>query len=181
MTDNKRNLLIILAVGVTAAAFGALLIVVGGVSATMPTVDTDMSADAKAAPDFELELFSGKTIKLSDFKGEKPVIINFWASWCGPCREEAPILAKAGKNYGSDVEFIGIVTNDTRENSLAFMKEFDITYENGIDRTGIAQSFKITGIPETFWIDKDGRIVDHWIGAIDEPNLITRTERLIDG
>ena len=61
------------------------------------------------------------------------------------------------------------------------MEEFDITYENGLDQANIGGAYKITGIPETFWIDKDGNIVDHWIGAIDEASIIERTQRLIDG
>lgn len=182
MTKNNRNLLIIFGIAASASAFGALMIWAGNVTETIsaaPTANTGTTAP-RPAPDFELELFSGKTVRLSDFQGKKPVLINFWASWCPPCREEAPELAKLGKILKDDIEFIGIVTNDTKENSLAFMKEFDVTYENGIDRSNIAQSYKITGIPETFWIDKEGRIVDHWIGAIDEANLTARTRSLIE-
>ncbi len=133
----------------------------------------------KPAPDFKLKLFSGQTITLKDFAGKRPVVINFWASWCPPCREEAPTLAKVSKLYEGRVEFIGIVTNDTQANALAFMKEFGISYDNGIDQDNIAAKYGITGIPETFWIDKQGQIVDHWIGAIDEANLTYRIQKLI--
>jgi len=134
---------------------------------------------SRQAPDFKLKLLSGETITLSDFKGNTPVVINFWASWCPPCREEAPVLAKVSAAYANQVKFIGVVTNDTPAKALAFMKEFGITYYNGIDNTDIAQQYKITGIPETFWINKDGRIIDHWIGAIDEANLTSRIRKLI--
>ena len=130
------------------------------------------------APAFSLKLFSGKTISLTDFNGKKPVVINFWASWCQPCRDEAPVLAKVSKIYSDKVVFIGIVTNDTQDKATAFMQEFGITYDNGIDTSGIGTKYGITGIPETFWIDTNGRIVDHWIGAIDEATLTSRTERL---
>ncbi len=133
----------------------------------------------KPAPDFKLELFSGRTIALRDFAGRTPVVINFWASWCQPCREEAPVLAKVSKIYEGRVEFIGVVTNDTQSNALDFLKEFAITYDNGIDRDNIAVKYRITGIPETFWIDEQGQIVDHWIGAIDEANLTTRIRNLL--
>ena len=165
--------------------FGALLTI--GVSAALFSYSRNPSSlpmptavlAPKPAPDFRLELFSGQTITLKDFSGRKPVVINFWASWCPPCRDEAPVLAKVSKMYEGKVEFLGIVTNDTRANALAFMNEFGITYDNGIDRENIGTKYGITGIPETFWIDKQGRIVDRWIGAIDEVNLTSRTQKLI--
>ena len=88
-------------------------------------------------------------------------------------------MSKVSKLYEGRVKFIGIVTNDSQADALSFMKEFGITYDNGIDYYGIAKKYAITGIPETFWIDKQGQIVDHWIGAIDEANLTSRTQKLI--
>lgn len=157
-------------------AIGGMTLIIKSTPVAPPTVNTAVSP--KPAPDFNLELYSGKTVALKDFKGKTPVVINFWASWCPPCRDEAPALAKVSKLYEGKVKFIGIVTNDTRANSLAFMKEFGITYDNGPDQSNIAAAYGLTGIPETFWIDKQGQIVDHWIGAIDEANLISRTESL---
>jgi len=133
----------------------------------------------KPAPDFEIELFSGKKIKLSDFKGEKPVVVNFWASWCGPCRAEGDTLAKVGSEYKDKVEFIGIATNDNQRDAKAFLDEFDITYKNGLDKSNIARSYNITGIPTTFFIDSEGNIVDTWVGAIDEQGLIDKTDKLL--
>lgn len=140
---------------------------------------TERAAISKPAPGFTLKTFSGQTLTLGQFAGNKPVVINFWASWCPPCRDEAPTLAKVSKIYAGKVEFIGIVINDTPANALNFMKEFGITYENGLDQDDIALRYRITGIPETYFIDKQGRLVDHWIGAIDEANLASRTERLM--
>lgn len=167
--------------------FGALLIT--GVGAALFAASRAPSSSVspvqavtispKPAPDFKLKLFSGQTITLKDFAGKSPVVINFWASWCPPCREEAPTLAKVSKLYEGRVEFIGVVTNDTQANALAFMKEFGISYDNGIDQDNIAAKYGITGIPETFWIDKQGQTVDHWIGAIDEVNLTYRIQKLI--
>ena len=159
-------------VGVGAALFAA-----GQAPTQIPTQTATFTP--KPAPDFKLKLFSGQTITLKDFKGTTPVVINFWASWCPPCREEAPTLAKVSKMYEGRVKFIGIVTNDSQADALSFMKEFGISYDNGIDYYGIGTKYGITGIPETFWIDKQGRIVDHWIGAIDEANLTYRTQKLL--
>ncbi len=165
--------------------FGVLLII--GVAAALfspsrtplalPTQSVAISP--KPAPDFKLKLFSGQNITLKDFAGKRPVVINFWASWCPPCRDEAPVLAKVSKTYEGRVEFIGVVTNDTQANALAFMKEFGISYDNGIDQDNISGKYGITGIPETFWIDKQGQLVDHWIGAIDEANLVSRVQKLV--
>ncbi|MBM2824712.1 MAG: hypothetical protein HW402_376 [Dehalococcoidales bacterium] len=165
--------------------FGALLIIGVGAAlfansrapSALPTQAITVSP--KPAPDFTLKLFSGQTVTLKDFTGKSPVVINFWASWCPPCREEAPALAKVSKMYEGRVEFIGVVINDTQANALAFMKEFGISYDNGIDQDNISGKYRITGIPETFWIDRQGQLVGHWVGAIDEANLTSRTQKLI--
>lgn len=176
MKPINKFLIVVIPLLVAVVAVGSVIITRGGLSTTAPT-NTDFTP-IKAA-DFELKLFDGKTIRLSDFEGKKPVVINFWASWCGPCREEAPTLAKVSKTYSNKVEFLGIVINDSQANAEAFMKEFGIDYDNGLDTSKIGDAYGITGIPETFWIDKDGQVVDRWIGAIDEANLIQKTDNLI--
>ncbi len=179
MTKSNRNFFLILAAIVLAAALGTVFLMAGENSG-VSTSPASSALKPEPAPDFELTLFSGKTIKLSDFEGKKPVVLNFWASWCPPCREEAPEFARVSKDFKDDVEFIGVITNDTQKDAQAFIDEFGITYENGHDTSGIGQAYKVTGIPETFWIDKDGQIIDRWIGAIDEAGLISRTKRLIE-
>ncbi len=184
MTQRDRNLLLVLGLGALVSIAAGIIIWAGQADIsklTASAVDTTQTGPPTEAPDFELALFSGKTIKLSDFRGKKPVVLNFWASWCPPCREEAPVLSRISKEFGDRVEFIGVAVNDSQQNAEKFMEEFDITYENGLDQANIGGAYKITGIPETFWIDKDGNIVDHWIGAIDEASIIERTQRLIDG
>jgi len=157
-----------------------MLFLSSGDSVTSSSTKTSNTAfTKKPAPDFEIELFSGKKIKLSDFKGEKPVVVNFWASWCGPCRAEGDTLAKIGSEYKDKVEFIGIATNDNQKDAEAFLKEFDITYKNGLDKNNIARSYNITGIPTTFFIDSEGNIIDYWVGAINEQSLIDRTDKLL--
>jgi cytochrome c biogenesis protein CcmG/thiol:disulfide interchange protein DsbE len=110
------------------------------------------------APDFELQSFNGETIRLADLKG-KVVVVNFWASWCIPCEQEAAELEEAWRLYqpGGEVAFIGIAWTDTESASLSYLDRFGITYPNGPDlRTEISQRYRTTGVPETYIIDREG-------------------------
>lgn len=120
----------------------------------------------QAAP-FTVTLFDGKKLSLDDLRG-KAVFLNFWASWCPPCRAEARDLeADWQKLKDKDVVFLGIDLQDTEEAALAFLKEFNITYPNGRDASGkIAIDYGVWGIPETFFIDPDGRITYKHVGTL---------------
>jgi len=121
------------------------------------------------ASDFTLELFNGEKIKLSDIKG-KAVLLNFWASWCIPCKDEAPALEAAWKKYkDKPVVFIGLNVWDDKDSALLYLKEFGGEYENGMDPKGeIAVEYGVGGVPETFFIDTSGKIVDKYIGPLTE-------------
>lgn len=115
-------------------------------------------------PDFSLALFSGyeyngqADIKLSDMRG-KVVFVNFWASWCKPCEQEAPALEGAWQYYQPDgkVAFLGVDYVDTEAAARVFLEKFNVTYPNGPDiGTKISQLFRIKGVPETYVIDPEG-------------------------
>ena len=111
-----------------------------------------------AAPDFTLTTFDGDEYTLSELRG-KVVVLNFWASWCKPCEQEAADLEAAWRRYqpDGDVVFLGVAWTDTEKKSLGYMEKFDITYPNGPDLgTRISQAYRTTGVPETYNIDKDG-------------------------
>lgn len=111
-----------------------------------------------AAPDFTLTTFDGQSYQLSSLKG-KVVVINFWASWCKPCEQEAADLEAAWRFYQErgDVAFLGIAWTDTERKSLEYLEKFKITYPNGPDLgTRISQAYRITGVPETYIVDKNG-------------------------
>lgn len=113
------------------------------------------------APDFTLTTFDGKTYTRDDLKG-KVVLLNIWASWCKPCEEEAADMEAAWRSYAGrdDVLFLGVAWTDTDKKSLEYLTRFDITYPNGPDLgTRISQAYRITGVPETFIIDRDGKLV----------------------
>lgn len=128
------------------------------------------------APDFTLNTFDGQQIKLSDLKG-KVVVINFWASWCVPCRDEAPFLQKTYVSYkDKGVVFLGVDWVDPEPDAKAYIKEFGITYPNGPDLgSSISPLYRIKGVPETYFVGKDGLLHGNSLGPIG-PNSSYMTE-----
>ena len=116
---------------------------------------------ADKVPDFTLTTFDGEEISLEDLKG-KVIVVNFWASWCTPCEQEAADLENAWLQYKprGDVVFLGVDYVDTETEALGYLNKFNISYPNGPDLgTRISQAFRIQGVPETFIIGKDGTLV----------------------
>jgi cytochrome c biogenesis protein CcmG, thiol:disulfide interchange protein DsbE len=115
----------------------------------------------EAAPDFTLTTFDGQnTYRLSELRG-KIIVLNFWASWCQPCEQEAADLEAAWRHYQPDGEviFLGVAWTDTDKKSAEYLSKFNITYPNGPDLgTRMAQAYRITGVPETFVIDREGKL-----------------------
>jgi cytochrome c biogenesis protein CcmG/thiol:disulfide interchange protein DsbE len=132
------------------------------------------------APDFTLSTFNGEHITLSDLRGQV-VVINFWASWCLPCKEEAPYLEATWRKYKNRrVVFIGVDYLDTETKALEYIEEFDITYPNGPDiETRISYDYRIQGVPETFFVAKDGTLRGVKIGPLMPPELEDRITELL--
>ena len=124
------------------------------------------------APDFTLVSFDGITVTLSQLRGQV-VIINFWASWCIPCREEAAYLENTWRKYKDQgIIFIGVDYADTEKAALAYIDEFDITYFNGPDLgTRISQTYRIKGVPETYYVGKNGELRGVQICPMKSPQL----------
>ena len=136
--------------------------------------------EAGIAPQFSIPLYGGGNFSLAEQRG-KVVVVNFWASWCIPCREEAPMLERVWKRYKDrGVVFIGVDYVDTETEALKFLKEFGITYPNGPDiGTETSRRYRIQGVPETYFVGKDGILRGNRIGPIDEATLVAKLEELL--
>ncbi len=137
---------------------------------------------AKEASPFAVTLFDGRKISLSELRG-KAIFLNFWASWCTPCREEAKDLEAAWQRIkDKNMVFLGIALQDTEKDSRAFIQEFNISYPNGRDETGkIAVDYGVWGIPESFFIDPQGRITYKHVGGIRPPLVTAKLEEAARG
>lgn len=138
----------------------------------------------RPAPNFELTAFNGEfegqRFSLEELRGQ-PVILNFWASWCVECDKEMALLEQAWHDYRDEgVWFIGVDYLDIDSEGLAYLDRYDITYPNAPDiGSRIFQDYQCTGVPETFFIDKEGVIQHVQIGPLSQPQLYGLLDRLV--
>lgn len=144
-----------------------LLSFVGLLAARLIQTNQSEHRASGQAPPFTFTTFDGETISLADLEG-KGVVLNFWASWCAPCRDEAALLeAMWRREKENGIVFIGLDYLDQEPAARAYLAEFDITYPNGPDlQSAAARRYGIKGVPETFFIDPQGNIQHMVIGPI---------------
>ena len=135
------------------------------------------------APDFTVTDAEGNEVKLSDFRG-KGVVLNFWASWCGPCKSEMPHFQAAYEEYGEDVHFLMVNMSagfgDTKAKAEAVLTEGGYTFPVYYDTNGeCAYGYGVTAIPMTFFIDRNGNLVSGKTGMISEADLQRRILTII--
>jgi cytochrome c biogenesis protein CcmG/thiol:disulfide interchange protein DsbE len=154
-----------------------------GMTSSVMTPAQEASSDQ--VPDVELATLPpyreewGDTLRLHDFAGRIPLVVNVWASWCPPCRREAPLLEAAWQTYRDRVQFIGINLRDSEDAALAFIQEFNQTFPSGADPRGyVADAFGLVGVPTTYFIDASGRIDTTKVGEITEEELALRIQAL---
>lgn len=128
-----------------------------------------------------------ETVSAQSFQGlivgsrGRPVVVNVWASWCGPCRVEAPLLQRASQRYGTRVTFLGVNSQDSPEPARAFIREYGIRYPNVVDGDGgVGTLLSLRGLPTTYVFDRDGRVAAAVLGGISEQTLAARLRDVLD-
>jgi DsbE subfamily thiol:disulfide oxidoreductase len=164
----------------------ATLLVAGGVLVAVvasrgPRSTDDALEVSGAMPVIDLPALQGGRVS-PDLYREKVVVVNFWASWCGPCRREQRGLERLWREYGDrGVQFIGVDFNDDRAAGLEYLKEFDVTYPSVSDPTGIlAFRFGMLAPPTTFIVDAEGRLRYHLLGAQAEATVKRYVDELLN-
>jgi len=170
--------------GTLALAIAGLMGLMGWALATKAPITgrSGMMRVGLPAPDFSVQLFDGSEISLSELKGS-PLLINFWASWCPPCRQESRTLERTWQAYREGgVMFVGLNVQDTVEDAAAYVREFDLTFPNGRDVDGkITVEYGVVGLPVTFFVNREGTVERRWVGAISQERLVEWLDDLVAG
>ncbi len=172
--------------GWAAFALGALLLIGGGAvllaQASTPEVEpgAEVAVLTREGADFTLQDFSGKTVRLADYRG-RPVLINLWASWCPPCRAEMPDLVKFYEQHQAEgLVVLAVNSADQRDKAEAFMENQPMPFPALYDPKGrVMDAFGVQGLPTTFLIDRKGQVQFAWTGQITPNLLATRVLPLI--
>jgi cytochrome c biogenesis protein CcmG, thiol:disulfide interchange protein DsbE len=161
---------------IVAAALVVILFV--GLGKDPTSIDSPLIG--RPAPDFALkEVGTGKVIDLAQFKG-KPVILNFWATWCGPCWEEHPTLVANARQLQPGVQFVGVVFQDTPDKIQKFLNDRGTAYPTLVDEAGkTAIAYGVGGVPETFFLDKSGNIRAKYVGPLNSELLQVNLQKAI--
>jgi cytochrome c biogenesis protein CcmG/thiol:disulfide interchange protein DsbE len=132
----------------------------------------EVPVDQRPAREFQVVTLEGDPVSLRGLRG-KVVMLDFWSSWCPPCRTEAPALSQVYREYRDrDVEFIGMAIWDAPGSVEDHVLEFDVPYHNAMDDKGeIAIDYGVAGIPEKFFIDREGKLVRSFVGPMDAGSL----------
>ncbi|MCR2036012.1 TlpA family protein disulfide reductase [Adlercreutzia mucosicola] len=141
------------------------------------------SANATAAPEFTMADTEGQTLTLADFRG-KPVLLNFWASWCGPCASEMPAIQSAYEQYGDQIQFVAVnmtgMGGETETSALSLIQQNNYTFPVYFDvDSSAAVAFGVTSIPQTYLIDAEGNIIGGLRGAMSDNVLAEGIQMLL--
>ncbi len=179
--DNMTRFLVVLAAVVL---LGGLFW--WGLRRDASALPSQLAKDRRPAPGFVLPTLRpyrakwGDSIVMSNLVGPKPIVLNFWASWCPPCRREAPMLESYWQRYQDRALFLGVNFQDGEEAALAFIREFNLSFPSGADPRGsVGVDYGVYGLPETFFITKEGRVLARHVGELSAKQLEGYLARLL--
>ncbi len=177
----RRRILIFCVVSLLNVGLLALLLTQLLTPASKPVSDPLVG---KSAPNFSLAMLpdSKSTLSLSNFKSQS-VVLNFWASWCDPCKQEAPLLESTWKQMQAqqkDVVFVGIDFQDASTNAISFLRLYNITYQNAVDANGsVASEYGVTGLPHTIFINRHGMVTSSVAGQLTAQVLASNLQSIL--
>ena len=181
-SDRRRLIGLITGAVVAALIIGLLIVGLAARGDSTAIDDALVAGERPPAPDITLPVLvsgpglppAGQQASLASLKGT-PVVLNLWASWCGPCRDEAPILEQVWRRYkGRGALVLGLDLQDLTENALDFIRKYGLTYPSLRDGTDASKrDLEATGVPETYIIDRKGRIALHITGQVTTTRQIT--------
>ena len=163
------------------AAGAIALLVLGLLGYALFAQPTQPPTVGSPVPGFELEALDGTLMNPDTHRGQVTVV-NFFASWCAPCRQEAADLEETWRAYqGQDVQFYGIAYKDADSKAQAFLDEFEVSYPSTVDTSNrTAREYGITGVPETFVVGRDGLLLRHFLGPVTRAQLSAEIERALN-
>jgi peroxiredoxin len=176
-----------------AIAIGLMLIVGPTFLASVPAkpkpalqsgMQSGMPKEGEPIPNFELPTLDGRKVRLSDLRGS-PVLINFWATWCAPCKQEMPLIVEQynwNRGEGLRVLAIDTLANDNVEDMRAFVKQFNMNFDVLVDETdAIAGGWEVMGLPTTFFVRPDGIIAKVHVGQLTADQLKEYMKLILPG
>lgn len=172
----RRRFIVAAVVG----GFVIALVVAGLLSADSKTISSENPRRGGMAPAFRLPSLRdpATVVSLADFRG-RPVVVNFWASWCVPCRQEMPAFQAVYRQVKGRIDFVGINHQDARDDALAFVRETGVRYPIGFDPDGTtARAYGLFGVPTTVFIDARGRELKRHTGQLSQADLRGTLDRL---
>lgn len=167
---------------------GAPAVATGEARATSTRAPRPPTRAPDLAPDFTLPLLEdyrgdlGEEVRLSDLQGEKVVVLHFWASWCGPCKAEFPLIQETWERYKDrGVLVLGVDYADDEQEALEFLRDAGATFPNGQDQPAtISDEYRVIGVPSTFFIDRDGKLAHRQVGPLQEDRIDELLEPLLE-
>ena len=157
-----------------------IFLAIGVMGTTTATSRSGKELVGKKAPSFVAPKVGGQLVSLENYKN-KPLVLNFWASWCPPCRDETPGMERIWRKYEDQgVVILGINVQDGEKEAERYISEFGVTFSNALDLDGsITVDYGVTGLPVTFFIDNDSVVKGRGVGSISEDRLDNWVSNLI--